>query len=322
MEAERHTRTKRLDPARGGRARKNRVGRHMSVESTLAGWTGPSSETEQDRQERTERMVKEAITTHDFGDCRLSVYAKGSYANNTNVRTDSDVDIAVQCHNVEYWKEATPGVHPPGTPYAGIWTPSKLRAEVTAALRTKFPGDIDESGSTAIRVRSSTARVDADVVPCFDYRHYFSSGGSRTGTKVFRKNGDGFVNYPIQQLANGRKKNDQTNTYFKQAVRVLKRVENVMLEKHVHREVESFFIECLTYNCPKEIFLRSTWTDTIRGLLGHIWDGLQGDPEPSNDDERWLEVSECKYLFHAGQPWTRADGRDFAYAVWNYLGFK
>lgn len=294
----------------------------MALEDTLRAWSGPSSETEQDKQERTERMVKEAIKAHPFGDARLTVYAKGSYANNTNVRTDSDVDIAVQCHNAEYWEEESPGAHPPSSSYTGVWTPSKLRAEVTAALKAKFPGDIDESGSTAIRVRSSTARVEADVVPCFDYRYYFTSGGSRTGAKGFRKNAESFKNFPVQQLENGRAKNKRTNTYFKQAVRILKRAENAMCEKGVHREVESFFIECLTYNCPDEIFLRSTWTDTIRGVLAHIWDGLQGDGEPSNKDERWLEVNECKYLFHAAQPWTRADGRDFSYAAWNYLGFK
>jgi hypothetical protein len=292
----------------------------MTTDTTLAGWTGPSSATEQDKQERTERMVKEAIRNHHFADCRLTVYAKGSYANNTNVKADSDVDIAVQCHNVEYWKEATPGAHPPGTPYAGIWTPAKLRAEVTAALKAKFPGGVDESGTAALTVRSSTARVDADVLPCFDYRYYFVSGGSRPGTKAFRKNGESFVNYPAQQLENGKEKNTRTKTYYKQAVRVLKRVENAMAENGVHREVQSFFIECLTYNCPDEIFLRSSWTATIKGLLFHIWDGLEG-PEPSNESERWIEVNECKYLFHSGQKWSRTDGRNFANAAWNYLGF-
>jgi hypothetical protein len=125
----------------------------MNLEDTLAGWTGPSSATEQEQQNRTERMVKEAIQSHEpFKECHLSVYAKGSYANNTNVRADSDVDIAVQCHDVEYWEEATQGAHPPGTPYTGIWTPAKLRTELGAALRAKFPGQIDGSGSTAFRV--------------------------------------------------------------------------------------------------------------------------------------------------------------------------
>ena len=67
----------------------------MTLEETLTGWTGPSSTTEQDKQDRTERMVREAVTTHTpFQGCNLAVCTKGSYPNNTNVRTDSDVGIS------------------------------------------------------------------------------------------------------------------------------------------------------------------------------------------------------------------------------------
>jgi hypothetical protein len=101
----------------------------------------------------------------------------------------------------------------------------------------------------------------------------------------------------------------------------MKRVENAMVTKDIHRVVPSFFVECLVYNCPDQILLRSTWTDTIRGVIVHVWNGLEGD-EPSVESERWLEVNECKYLFHSSQDWNRADGRDFAKAAWNYLGYS
>ena len=100
----------------------------MSLEEQLAGWTGPSSTTEQDKQERTERMVRQAIDAWPtLSAANLSIYAKGSYPNNTNVRTDSDVDIAVQCHDVVYWGEETPGVHTSSGAYTGPWTPAALR---------------------------------------------------------------------------------------------------------------------------------------------------------------------------------------------------
>ena len=56
----------------------------MTLESTLAGWTGPSSDTEQDKQARTERMVREAIDAHDeFHGYSFSVYATVSYTHLT-----------------------------------------------------------------------------------------------------------------------------------------------------------------------------------------------------------------------------------------------
>jgi hypothetical protein len=292
----------------------------MTLEEKLGGWTGPSSDTEQDKQERTERMIRQAVKDHPpFKGCNLGIYAKGSYANNTNVRADSDVDIAVQCHEAMYYQEATLGLAASGNSYEGIWTPSKLRYELQSALQKKFPEQVDSKGSTAFRIHSSTARVDADVVPCFDYRYYMATGAVRDGAKVFKKDGTSFINYPQQQLDNGRAKNARTNKRYKKAVRIMKRVENAMAAAELHREVPSFFVECLVYDCPDQILLRSTWTEVTQGIIVHIWDGLKGS-EPESG--RWLEVNEWKYLFTSGQDWTREDGRDFAKAAWNYLGFS
>ncbi|HEX5120070.1 MAG TPA: nucleotidyltransferase [Pseudonocardiaceae bacterium] len=290
-----------------------------TLEEKLAGWTGISSPTEQDKQDRTERMVRDAIEAHPaFEGHDIEVYVKGSYANKTNVRADSDVDVAVKCNEVLYYEEATPGSKPPGTPYTGIWTPDYLRSELKKALVVKFDDQVDDSGSTAFKINSSTARVDADVVPCFDYRYYRSDGSSIRGAKVVKKNGTSLENYSQQQLDNGQSKDRRTNNDYKKVVRIMKRVENLMVANGVHRPVPSYFVECLVYRCPDEIFRRSTWTDAVKGVIYHIWDSLEGD-EPADDSKRWLEANDIKYLFHRAQDWTRKDGRDFAHAAWNYL---
>ncbi len=267
-------------------------------------------------------MIKEAVRDYPgFKDCSLTVYAKGSYANDTNVRADSDVDIAVECSDVLYWDEAEPGAKTSkGEPYTGPWTPSKLRSELHSALEKKFPGEVDSSGTTAFQVNSSSARVDGDVLPCFDYRYYFSSGAYRDGSKAFKTDGTSITNYPQQQLDNGRTKNARTSLRFKKAVRVMKRVENAMVEDSIIEELPSYFIECLVYNVADDILVRSSWVEVVRGILVHIYEELEG-PEPTDEQSRWLEVNECKYLFHSAQKWTRQDGRDFAQAAWSYLGY-
>lgn len=291
----------------------------MNLEEKLTSWTKRSSDSEKEKQERAERMVRAAVREHPgFEDCSLKVFAKGSYANNTNVRSDSDVDVAVKCTNVQYWGEHTQGAHPPSSGYSGPWTPSKLRSELVAALRAKFPGQVDTSGSTAIHIDATSTRVDIDVVPCFDYRYYFSATSWRDGAKVFKKDGSSIVNYSDQQLTHGNAKNTRTRRYYKRTVRILKRLENAMVEADYHREVPSFFVECLVYNISDSILLLPTWTETVSRTLAYIWSGLEGS-EPSNAGDRWLEVNECKYLFSNAQPWSRTDGRDFACAGWNYL---
>lgn len=292
----------------------------MSLEEKLRGWSGPSSDSEQEKQERAERMVREAVANHPaFSNCSLKVYAKGSYRNNTNVRSDSDVDIAVQCTECTYWEEAKEGAHPRSGSYSGLWTPAKLRSELVKALEAKFPaGSVDTSGSTAIRINANTARVDADVVPCFSYRYYLSPTSWRDGSRVFKKDGSYLNNYPEQQLGNGIAKNKRTQSSYKRAVRIMKRIENAMVEAGYHDEVPSYFVECLVYNVPDSILLRDTWVKTVKGVIIHIFNELDG-PEPESG--RWHEVNGYKWLFHSSQPWTRAQGRAFAKAAWNYMEF-
>lgn len=164
--------------------------------------------------------------------------------------------------------EADNGTHLQSGTYSGIWTPSKLRSELKVALEAKFPGEVDASGSTAFRVNASGSRVDADVVPCFDYRYYFSASSWRDGSKIFKKDGSSLVNWPQQQLDNGIAKNLRSGRSYKKAVRIMKRVENAMVETGDHRAVPSFFVECLVYNCPDSILNRSTWVSTMQVSLG------------------------------------------------------
>lgn len=295
----------------------------MVTEEQLAGWTEPSSPTEQDKQDRTERMIREAINAHEaFEGFSFSIYAKGSYANNTNVKAESDVDIVVECQEVEYWEEIDPsqGGHSAGTPYEGVWTPEYLRKQVGAALEAKFPGTVT-AGTTAFQVTSSSSRVDADVVPCFTYREYFPSGSYRQGTKLFKVGGGTIDNYPQLQLENGRAKNNRTNGYYKKSVRILKRLEGVLVDAGLANEQASYLLECLIYNCPDEYFLRETWRAVMQGCLADIFNYTLRD-EPAEGSERWLEANGVKYLFHVTQKWDRPSVHKFAKAAWDYMEFE
>ena len=67
------------------------------TEETLNGWTKPPSSTEESKVENAIRMVKEAINNDDKLNTKsIEVFAQGSYANNTNVKLNSDIDINVR----------------------------------------------------------------------------------------------------------------------------------------------------------------------------------------------------------------------------------
>lgn len=78
-------------------------------QTTFRDWSKPSSDTEVDKCDRAERIFKQASAEVD-----VRTYTKGSYASNTNVRLDSDVDVAVELRRSFYFNtDAVPGFVPP-----------------------------------------------------------------------------------------------------------------------------------------------------------------------------------------------------------------
>src|SRR4051812_2167674 len=76
----------------------------MDWETWLRAAAAPPSENENDKRERTENEIRDALANYEGLQGRpYSVYAKGSYANNTNVRLNYDVDIAVEYRGFFYY---------------------------------------------------------------------------------------------------------------------------------------------------------------------------------------------------------------------------
>src|ERR1035437_7520065 len=65
-------------------------------EATFSSWGAPPSDTEQAKCGNAERAIRKAINASaKLSSKPIEVFRQGSYANRTNVRQDSDVDICV-----------------------------------------------------------------------------------------------------------------------------------------------------------------------------------------------------------------------------------
>ena len=84
------------------------------------------------------------------------------------------------------------------------------------------------------------------------------------------------------------------------------------------RPVPSFLIECLVWNAADECFGKTLYRDDARSVLASTFNNTLGDERCSE----WGEVSELKYLFRRGQPWTRAQAHAFLGAAWDHVGFE
>lgn len=291
-------------------------------------WSGPASDTEDEKRDRTESAIREAIEeSPELSQRRIRVFAKGSYKNNTNVRLDSDVDVAVEFQEEMYheatnelagWSQADLGL----TPYSGPYPTERFKDDVELALVDFFGREAVDRGNKAIHVREDSSSLSADVVPCFTFHRYDRLGyNSRPlyheGIQIHSDSGSRIENWPEQSYENGTAKNNATGRRYKRMVRILKRLENDMVEKAIIDEVPSFLIECLVYNVPNERFQHDTYLEDVGWVLAHIYNETH-NAESSAD---WVEVNGLKWLFRPTQKWTRAQAHNFASEAWDYVGF-
>lgn len=302
------------------------------AESQLSRWTQPGLDNEDEKRKNTERMIREAINGHQLlRTLPIAVYAKGSYRNNTNVRQDSDVDVAVEYEGIifsEYGPDTSQrevrevrGTSPYSGPFRdqdGHTDMGTFKLAVEQALVSAFGRPAVTRHNKVFTVRESSRSLAADAVPCGTYRKYWSPSRFHEGIQLLpdRPPAHRIVNYPQQHYDEGVSKNLATSKRFKCVVRILKNLENHMVDQGTSPEVASYLIESLVYNAPNSCFLNgSTWAQRTRAVLVHAWQ----DTEDLECEKRWFEVNDIKYLFHAWQKWDRSEARAFVKAAWQYV---
>jgi hypothetical protein len=223
----------------------------------------------QDAMANTYAAVKKALENsaalqaHD-----IEIFLQGSYANNTNTRGDSDVDIVVMLKSTwhpdksllsDAARAAYDRDHMTAT-----YTAERLRADVVKALQDHFGPDRVKRGNKAVRVNKIDGFVDADVVPALQHRVYvnydsLSRGRYLEGTRLYPASGDPIVNYPKIHKMKGGEKNASTNKNFKPAVRQVKRLRRQAAAsgRLDLTKAPGYLIECMVFNAPDHVFVDS-----------------------------------------------------------------
>ena len=255
------------------------------TEEQLRKYAKPLSETEENQCKNAIRMVVDALKTIGFNerssiqkmysetpsfevmmksndDYEVKIFLQGSYANNTNVRQHSDVDIAVVQIN-QFRTKYREGVS--NTNYGFTTASSKsntFKDIVQSALESKFGDDVERKNKS-IKIHGNSYRKDADSVPALRYRDYsydyrFDPKNYVGGILIKADDGTEVINYPEQHIKNGIDKNKRTNLYFKKMVRIAKEMRYQMQDEGYEfaQKVSSFGVESLLYNVPDEIFVK------------------------------------------------------------------
>jgi hypothetical protein len=285
----------------------------------LSRWSKPPSQTETEKCERAVRMIRQAIDADiELSAMNISVYAKGSFANRTNIPSDSDVDVAVVANGYHF------NEYPAGKSAgdAGLvlsdYTFAQFKTSVQKAIVNKFGSAEVEEGKKSIKVRSNSCRVDADIVPHFLHRRYNANMKYIEGVALLDSSGEEVRNWPQQDYDNGVAKNDRTGKKFKGLARVLKSLKSEMKDAGFTTadNAPSYLLACLAWNVPDDVYDEDDFEVVVLNVVDYL---IEQTANASNVGE-WGEVNELKYLFRQSQPWKLDQTHQFLKELKTFLG--
>ena len=236
-------------------------------ESTLSKWSHHQAGT---AFKEAHVPIREALDAYNWpADVKFEVFLQGSYKNDTNLGGDSDVDLVVRlAHKLKPRVVALSGeqLQNDGSNKFALERWQSFRDHAMKAMRARF-GKAVKSGRKTLKLPKGKIPADADLVVTLSY-----------------KEGIGFylpdqrrwvVSFPEQHHQRGLKKEKAANERFKRTIRMFKAARNQLVSRRVltKEDAPSYFIECLLYNVPNDLFAPKlaptyvgilTWLKTAR----------------------------------------------------------
>lgn len=293
----------------------------MSISETqLTTWSNQGAVT---NSINTHTYIRNALAAHSWpAGMKYEIYLQGSYANSTNIRGDSDVDVVAECTSVFYSNLTDQEKQQLGLTVAAH-NFADFRREVIAALKEYADlSTVDPSGPNAIEVipGENSNRLKADTLACVRYKRYSSMRVIAEGLTFWNQQTQQQVmNYPKLHIKNGEEKNkmDRTGGWYKPSVRMFKNSRRQIIadDDNLRRKFPSYFVECLFYNVPDNNFgysYQQTFTKAVNFLSTAL---------ASETSDKFTTQSGQHWLFGtASVQWTKENAKDFVsrlVQLWN-----
>lgn len=197
---------------------------------------------------------------------KYDIFLQGSYKNDTNLRRESDVDVVVQLMEelppqVAKLRDSQLERNKDHKLAYSRWKSS--RNQVLKALRSAYGAESVTSGRKSLKLAKGKIPASADVVVTM-----------RCGAGIAFYLPDEHrwaVSYPKQHHERGLKKEQATNKRYKRTIRMFKAARNHLVEKHSIKAgtAPSYFIECLLYNVPNDLF-RPRLAQSYKSIVRHL----------------------------------------------------
>ena len=294
------------------------------TEKQLREMASPISQSEDEKCKNAIRMVRDAMKKLNYTDDgkeirsymaesysyaldlrqqytneKITLLVQGSYANKTNIPTESDVDVAVILEST-FVTKYRPGVTDSNYGFSeGTFDVITLKDEVEKALNQHFGYQGVERHDKCIKIIGNTYRVDADVVPAYRFRdysndHFNDSSNYVGGIEIRPDSGGCIINYPEQHIKSGIAKNKATNYNFKKCVRIIKNMREDMEKSGytVSSKIASFGLESLLWNVDVSTYTK--YSNSLRFIFDEVVCFLKND---FYKFDSYKEVNGIKTLF-------------------------
>jgi hypothetical protein len=254
---------------------------------------------------------------------RYEVFLQGSYGNDTNIFSESDVDIIIKlddCFQSDRTSLTTAEEAAFRTAHSNAtYTHVHFKRDVLEVLDDAFPGAVT-TGDKAFAIKAEGNRRKADVIPALDFRRYYKFNGLYDqsfddGICFYDKTGTRIANYPNQHCTNLTAKHQSSGLRLKPLVRVLKNLRSKLVaDGRLNAGVApSYYLEGLLYNVPDDKFSNS-YVDSFANAINWI--------QQEADKSKLVTANGQYYLLRDNTKtcWAKADGEAFlnaAIKLWN-----
>jgi len=237
-------------------------------------WAKPGAST---TATQTYNSIQIALAGGSYPDkCKPDIYLQGSYRNDTNIWSESDVDVVVEngCamfSDLSALSAAQKAAYDAAFEKATYnWT--DCYDHTLAALHKYYGTAAVVTGAKAIAVQTPYRK--ADVVVAIQHRKYsqFISIAAQKyvkGIAIWLKGESRYLtNFPKVHYDNGVAKNSRTNEWYKPTVRIFKNANRYLVDNSLLAagKAPSYCMECLVYSVPDEQF-GGTFQDTFCNVV-------------------------------------------------------
>ncbi|MCF7930620.1 MAG: nucleotidyltransferase [Acholeplasmataceae bacterium] len=275
-----------------------------NLERELRVWDNPISTTEDQHCNNMKSMIIDAIKSNtDFTSDQYEIFIQGSYANDTNVKANSDIDICIMYKKTFFPYYPTGKVASDYGNMSSDYQYDQYKQDIVNALINKFGRLSVTLGDKSIKISENTYRTKADVVPAFEYKVYNEIKYLYSGTQYITASGKTIINYPKQHIDNTLNKNKSTAYWYKKMVRSFKKVMFDYQDNGLYQNIKSFVLESILYNIDNSFYApdesSKSGSNDNRGLHTNVFSKLVNNAILllSSKNDMLFEPNEKRFLF-------------------------